>query len=109
MRNNVYGIPEPRYRNRRIHHAVELDLLLVPLVGFDASCNRLGMGGGFYDHTLAHLSHARHYRRPKLIGVAHECQRVDAIERFPWDVPLDLVITETRRYARNANDAVALR
>jgi 5-formyltetrahydrofolate cyclo-ligase len=102
LENNAFGIPEPRLRNRRIHLPWELDLLLVPLVGFDARCNRLGMGGGFYDRTLAYLGHRRYWRRPRLIGLAHECQRLDRLESNPWDVPLDMVITEERVYVREA-------
>jgi 5-formyltetrahydrofolate cyclo-ligase len=100
LKENIYGIPEPRMRNRRIRLPFHLDLLLVPLVGFDARCNRLGMGGGYYDRTLAHLRRCQSWRRPRLIGVAHECQRVESLEPSPWDVPLDLVVTEERIYAR---------
>jgi 5-formyltetrahydrofolate cyclo-ligase len=79
---------------------IRLDLLLVPLVGFDADCNRLGMGGGFYDRTLAYLTRRTHWRRPRLVGIAHECQRVERLETGPWDVPLDAVATERRLYWR---------
>jgi 5-formyltetrahydrofolate cyclo-ligase len=72
----------------------------MPLVGFDANCNRLGMGGGFYDRTLAYLRLRRCWRRPLLIGIAHECQRVERLETNTWDVPLDLVVTEERIYRR---------
>lgn len=100
LENNRFGIPEPRLHNRRIRLPWELDLMLVPLVGFDADCNRLGMGGGFYDRTLAYLAQRWCWRRPLLVGIAHECQRVDALETNPWDVPLNLVATEERIYAR---------
>jgi 5-formyltetrahydrofolate cyclo-ligase len=87
-----------------------LDLMLVPLVGFDGACNRIGMGGGFYDRTLAYLRRRRHWRRPRLIGIAHECQRVDRIDPRPWDIPLDAVVTEQGVYRRtNAADPVAAR
>jgi len=95
---NVYGIPEPRLRNRHIRLAWALDLLLMPLVGFDTNCNRLGMGGGYYDRTLAYLLQRKHWRRPRLIGIAHECQRVEQLDSKPWDVPLDMVVTEKRVY-----------
>lgn len=101
LTKNCYGIPEPRLRNRRVRLPWALDLLLVPLVGFDANCNRLGMGGGYYDRTLAYLRQRQHWRRPLLVGIAHECQRVDALKTNPWDVPLDLVATEERLYVRN--------
>jgi len=97
---NAYGIPEPRLRNRRIKLPWALDLLLMPLVGFDERCNRVGMGGGWYDRTLAYLRQRTRWRRPLLIGVAHECQRVEGLEIKPWDVPLDLVATEERIYSR---------
>jgi 5-formyltetrahydrofolate cyclo-ligase len=100
MRLNRFGIPEPARRNRRLRFAWTLDLLLVPLVGFDADCNRLGMGGGYYDRTLSYLAHRQHWRRPRLIGIAHECQCVAQLPVRPWDVPLDLVITERRVYRR---------
>ena len=100
MRPNRFGIPEPALRNRRLRLAWTLDLLLVPLVGFDSNCNRLGMGGGYYDRTLSYLSHRQHWRRPRLIGVAHECQRVTELPMRPWDIPLDLVMTERRVYRR---------
>jgi len=100
LKKNVYGIPEPRMRNRRIRLPFALDLLLLPLVAFDSECNRVGMGGGYYDRTLAYLRHREHWRRPLLVGVAHECQRVNRLEANPWDVPLDLVVTEQRIYSR---------
>lgn len=91
---NRYGIPEPRRRREHIRLAWQLDLLLVPLVGFDDDCNRIGMGGGFYDRTLAYLRHRAHWRRPRLIGIAHACQRLERIDPRPWDIPLDGVATE---------------
>jgi 5-formyltetrahydrofolate cyclo-ligase len=100
MRPNRFGIPEPTRRNRRLRVALTLDLLLVPLVGFDAECHRLGMGGGYYDRTLSYLSHRDHWRRPRLIGLAHECQRVAALPVRPWDIPLDFVVTEREVYRR---------
>ncbi|WP_089725899.1 5-formyltetrahydrofolate cyclo-ligase [Candidatus Thiosymbion oneisti] len=100
LANNRFGIPEPRLRNRRVRLPWALDLLLVPLVGFDARCNRLGMGGGYYDRTLAYLRRRRHWRRPRLIGIAHECQRVEALTPNPWDVPLDMIVTEACIYSR---------
>lgn len=100
MHPNRFGIPEPARRNRRLRLAWTLDLLLVPLVGFDAQCNRLGMGGGYYDRTLGYLSQRRHWRRPHLIGIAHECQRVKRLPVRPWDVALDLIVTEHQVYRR---------
>lgn len=97
---NRFGIPEPPVKHRHIFLPWALDVVLVPLVAFDAACNRMGMGGGYYDRTLAFLRHRRLWRRPQLIGVAHECQRVAQLPTREWDVPLDLVITERRVYRR---------
>ncbi len=100
LRRNRFGIPEPSLRQRRIALPWALDTLLMPLVGFDDQCRRLGMGGGFYDRTLAYLRQRRHWRRPLLVGLAYECQRVAELAAAPWDVPLDWVVTEQRLYRR---------
>jgi 5-formyltetrahydrofolate cyclo-ligase len=102
---NRLGIPEPRSR-RRPALAWTLDLILVPLVGFDADGNRLGMGGGFYDRTLGFLRWRTHWHRPRLIGIAHACQRVARIDPRPWDVPLDAVATECKVYSRGRTQRI---
>ncbi len=101
---NRFGIPEPPLKYAQIRLPWALDLILVPLVAFDAQCNRLGMGGGFYDRTLAFLRYRRRWHRPLLVGVAHECQKVPALPLQAWDVPLDMVITEARTYRRDRQD-----
>ncbi len=97
---NRFGIPEPRPRRDHRLPASQLDVAVVPLLGFDADCHRLGMGGGYYDRTFAFLRHAPRRRRPLLIGLAHDLQRVDDIEQRPWDIPLDAVITPHHTYRR---------
>lgn len=97
---NRFGIAEPPLKHQHICLPWALDLIVVPLVAFDGRCNRLGMGGGFYDRTLAYLRHRKRWRKPLLVGAAHECQRVDKIATNEWDIPLDLVITESRIYRR---------
>lgn len=85
--------------------------MILPLVGFDADCRRIGMGGGFYDRTLAYLGRGMRWRRPRLFGVAHECQRLERIEVRPWDIPLDAVITESGVYIKpmaSRSDPLAL-
>ena len=66
----------------------------MPLVGFDNKGNRLGMGGGFYDRTLANLDRLSY--RPLLIGVAHDCQQADALPVMQWDIPLNAIVTPTQ-------------
>lgn len=101
LRPNRFGIPEPVYRHRKRVFPWGLELVLVPLVGFDPQCHRLGMGGGFYDRTLAYLRLRQHWKAPRLIGLAHECQRLERIEAQPWDIPLDAVVTERMWYGCN--------
>ncbi|MCU0767615.1 MAG: 5-formyltetrahydrofolate cyclo-ligase [Gammaproteobacteria bacterium] len=91
---NRYAIPEPVATRRAPQPARALDLLLVPLVAFDDAGNRLGMGGGYYDRTLAYLRVRRHWRRPRVIGLAHALQRVASLPKNAWDVPVDAVVTE---------------
>ncbi|MEA3291850.1 MAG: 5-formyltetrahydrofolate cyclo-ligase [Pseudomonadota bacterium] len=98
FRDNCYGIPEPQQPRRRWCSAAQLDLILLPLVAFDAAGNRIGMGGGYYDATLAFRRCRSRYRRPYLIGLAHDFQRVDSIQSQPWDVPLDGVMTDGEIY-----------
>lgn len=95
FRRNRFGIPEPVVERWQLVGAASLDAVLVPLVGFDSAGNRLGMGGGFYDRTLAFRHHRSHWRKPVLIGVAFEVQRVPSLVRNPWDVPLDYTVTES--------------
>ena len=92
---NRFGIPEPDSKKHRLLPAWALDLILMPLVAFDSSGNRLGMGGGFYDRTLSYLHQRSDWQRPSLVGLAHACQEVMEIKPNPWDVPLDGVITES--------------
>lgn len=95
---NRFGIPEPETRHgahrARRTPAWALDVILLPLVGFDDEGQRMGMGGGFYDRTLAFTRGGG--PRPRLIGLAHDCQRVERLPAAPWDVPLDVIISDAR-------------
>ncbi|MBB1338320.1 5-formyltetrahydrofolate cyclo-ligase [Pseudoalteromonas sp. SR44-2] len=97
MRANRYGILEPKLNCSQICPLPALDYLLMPLVAFDKQGNRLGMGGGFYDRTLARL-HEQNWQKPQLIGLAHECQKVDVLPIESWDVPLKTIITPDKTY-----------
>ena len=95
---NRFGILEPsRYRGR-VRPARHLDLVIVPVLGFDSGCQRLGMGGGFYDRTFAFVTRSTHVRRPFLLGLAYQSQHCDALPYRSWDVGLDAVVTECRLY-----------
>jgi len=98
MRLNRFSIPEPRYEKRELVRAQSLDLVMTPLVAFDKAGNRLGMGGGFYDRSLAFLLHRRHWHKPRLCGIAYDFQQVKQLPCQPWDVPLSTIATENRLY-----------
>ena len=81
----VWDIPIPEKREIVVPSAV-----LAPLVGFDSGCYRLGYGGGYFDRTLASL-----VPRPLAIGVGFAMQRIDTIYPQSFDIPMDLIVTET--------------
>lgn len=89
--HNGFGIAEPCPDAPRIWRR-EMQVVLLPLVAFDYAGNRMGMGAGYYDRYFARRRFG--IRRPKLIGVAHSLQGVEALPSQPWDVPLDGVVTE---------------
>jgi len=92
--SNRLGIPEPRADAKAQRSWRHLDLLIVPLVAFDGSGWRLGMGGGFYDRSLAARGQRRHWRKPRLIGVGHAFQELPRLPHEAWDVALDAVCTD---------------
>lgn len=94
---NRYGIPEYRHQPSRIR-IWQLDVVFLPMLGFDARGYRIGMGGGYYDTSLAYLAWRKFWRKPLLVGVAFDVQRIDRLPHDPWDIPMDLVITERRCY-----------
>jgi len=97
MRINKFRLPEPDVGDAEMLQADELDLVLAPLVVFDARRNRIGMGGGFYDRSFASRKNPE-IDKPVLIGVAHEVQRVEEIIPEEWDVRLDMVVTDAAIY-----------
>lgn len=84
--HNRYGLLEPAHADN--FPTAALDIVLVPLVGFDRAGHRLGQGRGYYDVTFASRGHTH------LIGVAHACQEVADIPTESHDVLLDTIITE---------------
>ncbi len=96
MQLNRFDIWEPACKPANWLTAWQLDLMLLPLVAFDECGNRLGMGGGFYDRSLAYRRSRTYSLRPKLIGLAHELQREQKLAANSWDIPLDMIATEER-------------
>ncbi|MFV0275865.1 MAG: 5-formyltetrahydrofolate cyclo-ligase [Parahaliea sp.] len=83
---NRYGILEP-VASALAREPRDLDLILLPLVGWDRRGRRLGMGGGFYDRTLAGA------RPSLLVGLAHDLQEVPRLPEAAWDISMDYVLT----------------
>ncbi len=86
---NRYGIFEPR-KTRPVSLS-SLDVLMMPLVGYDHFGNRLGMGAGYYDRCLESL---RNLATPLRVGVAYSIQEIDPIVTNTWDIPLHGIVNE---------------
>lgn len=65
------------------------DIVLAPVVGFDAACYRLGYGGGFFDRTLAGMA-----VRPSVIGLGYSGARLATIYPQLHDIPMNMIVTE---------------
>ena len=98
LTTNQYRIPEPIPSPQRNITPQDLDLVIVPLVGFDQNCNRLGSGAGFYDRTFAFRKNCP---KPPLIGIAYELQKTN-LQPEIWDVTLDYIITEKNIYVSSS-------
>ena len=98
MQRHRLGIIEPDTPENGWLDTDAIDIVLVPLVAFDQSCNRLGMGGGFYDRSFAQRK--AQSAPPLLVGVAHAFQQVDSVASHWWDVPLDWVVTDAGVFQR---------
>jgi 5-formyltetrahydrofolate cyclo-ligase len=86
---NRYGIFEPQDTGRVALSS--LDMLIIPLVGYDRLGNRLGMGAGYYDRHLVSL---RDLQLPLRVGIAYSLQEIDLVDTDSWDVPLHGVVNE---------------
>ena len=84
MKQNQFGIWEPKLNVQNVLPLNELDILFTPLVAFDKQGNRLGMGGGFYDRMLQNWQNKSFIP----VGLAHQCQQVENLPTEHWDVPL---------------------
>ena len=85
LERGVWNIPFPADGEE-----VLPDIVVAPVVGFDAGCWRLGYGGGFYDRTLAAMG-----RKPTVLGVGYSIQRIETIHPQPHDIAMEAVVTET--------------
>ena len=97
----AYGIREPVREQSEEIPPQAIDLVVCPGTGFDPACNRMGMGGGYYDRYLPRCSRAR------IVMVAFECQKVPALPVDPWDRPVEQVFTEAAVYGPVRQDESA--
>lgn len=97
MHKNRYGIEEPITSSQNVCPLADIELILTPLVAFDTQGNRLGMGGGYYDRTLAPVR--RDVLPTQLIGLAHTCQQADMLRTDSWDIPLDGIATPKQYFS----------
>ncbi len=94
--HHALGMKEPK--SKRAVPFSTLDFIVVPLLGFTAKGDRLGLGGGFYDRTLGQKS----ARTLKKVGVALEAQKCRTIPMEKWDIQLHQILTEKNRYRGRA-------
>ena len=99
MTTNRFAIVEPKLDVRHVCPVAQLDVICTPLVAFDKKGGRLGMGGGFYDPSLASCKSVdKAASGPHLIGLAHDCQLVESLAIASWDVAMSCIITPQKRY-----------
>ena len=91
LKKGAFGISEPK-RFRASIKAKHLNLVYMPLLGFDRWGNRLGMGGGFYDRSFAFKNQG--YQKPLLAGYAYGAQEVNQLKSQTWDVAMDCLVTD---------------
>jgi 5-formyltetrahydrofolate cyclo-ligase len=92
----VWGILEPNPERCEKIIAEDIEFVLVPGVAFDAQCNRLGYGGGFYDRLLEDLGPFA-----SLVAPAFELQIVERVPIEEHDIPLNVIVTEEQKYVRH--------
>lgn len=96
LEKNSLGIWEPRLDITQMILPHQLDVVITPMVAFDEVGNRMGMGGGYYDRTLANWQATG---KPFPIGYAHDCQQVSKLACQLWDIPLPFIITPSKNYS----------
>jgi 5-formyltetrahydrofolate cyclo-ligase len=92
LKKNAFGVWEPT--SGEFIDPRALDIVVTPVVAFDSQRNRIGMGGGYFDRCFSFLQHREKWLRPKLIGVAFDCQKARQIAPNPWDIRLYRTFSE---------------
>lgn len=86
------GIMEPDRENSRLIAPEDIELVICPLLAFDAKRRRLGYGGGYYDRYLPKCKNALR------VGVAFEKQRLQQVPTDEHDLNMDIIVTEKNIY-----------
>ena len=94
MVENRFNIQEPQLDKTKVLPINQLDIIFTPLVAFDSTGQRLGMGGGYYDRSLEKWYKTGKGALP--IGIAHDCQQVNMIPSEKWDIPLPTIVTPSK-------------
>lgn len=98
LKKNRFGIGEPDTMAQQHILPNKLDLVLLPLVAFDEMGNRIGRGAGYYDRTFAFLHDSDKKKKPILMGLAYEFQKIPSFQPESWDIPCNIVVTEKQLY-----------
>ncbi|MDO6444305.1 5-formyltetrahydrofolate cyclo-ligase [Colwellia sp. 1_MG-2023] len=99
MIRNKYHILEPKLNVQDVLPMEQLDIIFTPLVAFDNTGARLGMGGGYYDRTLNKwYTQKEQTAKPYPIGLAHDFQQVDKVPSEHWDIPIPEIITPNQHF-----------
>lgn len=92
MQTTIYGINEP---DSAISEVLTPNLLIVPMLAFDARGGRIGYGSGNFDRTFAYLNKIGSFAA---VGVAYDSQRVERVPMGPYDYPMDMIVTDKQVY-----------
>lgn len=95
-----FGIAEPN--SSLCIDCTDLDVVILPLIGFDLNGHRLGRGAGHYDCAFEFLRHSPRHTKPYLVGVAYHWQQLaEPLAHDEWDVPLNAVVTDQQIFVWN--------
>lgn len=99
MKKDAYGIPTPKNTGQ-----VAIDVIMIPMLGFDLHGYRLGYGSGYFDRTLAIIK-----PRPLIIGIAFEVSRLTSVQPQPHDIPMDFIVTEAGIFRNDGNELIGIK
>ena len=94
LQPNRFGIPEPQCDPAELLDPTAIDLVLVPLLGFDRRGHRLGTGAGYYDRSFAFLQSLTRPAQPILVGIGYSFAERPMLPAEAWDIQMDFVATE---------------